>query len=822
MGLFSSSWKYQAFAASTPLMEEGDSPNTFIKVMLEGLSANDTFGNILRYTLTTDMYARSKSMVRYATRDIDPYIRGLPTSGLTTFNIQKEWISSAILREIKIPLIDFFWLKHGIFDAHYVGCKFIHDHYMDIEYFPWPDGCLLDIKNPNFDDGLEHWIPTDFQANTDLRVAELTADGGTLFSDQVGQVTPGEIISLRAVCCRGADDPAQTGSINITFYNSSGSEITTMSASNTTGGPDEWQLLTVIATVPAGAVTAKAWAGGTMAKAGHKRLMEYCIQEHVNQYYPSAGGHFYPWQSHWPDYFDVDLDFGYWADIDPVYDHRIQYTETAVTAADQMYWKVTIDETVAGNEPLYHDYGVNVGTWQDLYTDEYEVWLHHQMPNGLLQQKEITLTIADSNGAGGPDLSTAQVYPFTIRTYWGVREWILVDNFTYTGGLYYNVPDIDRRADDAGKPTGWWVDLYEEHYENYDRGWISTPSGTGGCRSLAGDVTNEALYVINSDTSNVHVEALISFDYSTNTPGGGLVVRVQDYQNFWLVAIKNPEDVDPVFGIYKVVNGVHTLAAGTTLTGMGPFDYPTWSHAEGKWQVRCEGDVITADMGIVQEGTFYPEKPDQSQTIVSVEDSTFNTQTKVGLWAQDENFWWDNFAVSAWPLGGNAGTYQTGRDWDIFVWDDTPDSGSNTGCGEQYSHFYIYRGPNGKTGPPYHASYAFTNSSTPFPSWLHWKMSSYGSDNMLIQFQPISGDTDEIILAEYGQFANAGAWGDWMDPYDFIVYLRAAEGTTSVATFKARFGIAEPGGSFQNRTLIAGTESVWKNITLTAISTGPC
>lgn len=276
MGLFSSSWKYQAFAASSPLFEtEADWPHTFEKVMLEGLSADDTFGNIIRYTQITDMYARAKAMVRYATRDVDPYVRGLPTSNLITTNVQKTWVEEAILREIKMPLEDFFWFRHGLFDAQYVGCKFIHDHYMDIDYFPWPGGCLPDIKNPNFDDQLDWWIPTNFSVDTAARVAVLDASDGTLYSEMVGQINPGDIISLRATVCRGTDKPntggfQQYGTINLTFYNSLGAEIETMSASNTTGGALEWELLTVIATAPANSVTVKAWAGGKLGDQAFK------------------------------------------------------------------------------------------------------------------------------------------------------------------------------------------------------------------------------------------------------------------------------------------------------------------------------------------------------------------------------------------------------------------------------------------------------------------------------------------------------------------------------------------------------------------------
>jgi hypothetical protein len=810
MGLFSSSWKYRAFAASSPVIEPDDHPETFLKVMFEGLSADDSFGNILRYTITTDMYARSKSMVRYATRESDPYIRGLPTSDLTTFNIEKAWVEGAILREIKMPLVDYFWMKHGIFDAHYVGCKFIHDNYMDIEYFPWPDGCLPDIKNPNFDDGLEHWIPTDFQHNAAERVAELTTDGGTLFSDQVGNVTPGQIISLRAVCCRGSDDPAQTGSINITFYDDEEVEISTVSAANTTTPGDEWELLTVITTVPTGAVTAKAWAGGAMVVDTRRTCVE--IKPESSQAYAAyAIINFYPWRSYFPPGINPGTEFSYPSGVLPGSNDWYwagTYSDTEIDGSDQAYIKVSVDQVLSGTSTvqLTENDGA-LDAWHDIWDDEWVVELWHEAYNGVPEHQNVTVSIAKSDGAGAPDLDTVINHKFEMWAYKGKKEYKIEDSFdANTGSLENHPPNLDRRAYDGGSFTEDWVDAFYDYYGTTDYGWITVTSSPQEAKSSGpGDVTNEALYLIDSDITDCRVIAGCIMDANV---AGGIVARAQDHQNFWLLAVKNPSATDPVLGIYKVSGGTHTLAASTTLTGLGPL---TGVNDTYPLRLTCDEDKITGEIAFMDSSVAQKVS---AEPRVTVTDAAFNTATDVGLWADDTGFIWENFLVYPWPPGAT--------DWDIFVWNDTPDSGSSTGCGDNYAHFYIYSNSNGKTAHPYHASYAFTNSNTPFPSWLNWRLTQADTDTFLVQFEALSGDTDQIILAEYGQFANAGDWGDWMDPYNFIVYLLAPESTSKTATFRARFGIAEPGGSFGNRTLMAGTESVWKTITLTSTSTGPC
>ena len=309
MGIFSSSWKYHAYAASTSLFEEDNHPHTFQTVMLEGLRMDDSFANILRFSYNTDMYARTRSMVRYATREVDPYIRGLPTSNFTTFTVEKDWIDAAILREIKMPLEDFYWMKHGDFDPDFLTNMFIHDHYMDINYFPWPDGCLLPLANPNFDDGEDGWIPTDAVVND--RIGEITTTTGTLYNESVGEVSPGEIISLRATCDRGSNvlDDGQLGSLNLTFYDTEGTEISTESDTNTTGLNGAWELLSIIATAPDGTVTAKAWAGAKIIVAD---MLALCRDLHAWWSFDETSGDRY--NSHGSLYTFHPYQYDYYAD----------------------------------------------------------------------------------------------------------------------------------------------------------------------------------------------------------------------------------------------------------------------------------------------------------------------------------------------------------------------------------------------------------------------------------------------------------------------------------------------------------------------------
>ena len=267
MGIFSSSWKYYAFAASTSVFEENDHPHTFQQVLLEGLRMDDTFANILAFTFRTDMYARARAMVRYATKDVDPYIRGLPSSDYQSFSVELPWVEGAILRDEKVPLIDFHWMKHGIFDTNFLVNKFIHDHYLDMNYFIWPVACLTPLLNPKFNEGDVDWTGTDYIINFTTRVAELQSSISNIYNDTVGLINPGETVHLRAVCDRGSDDPddGQLGSLNLTFYNSGGTEISTETVVNDSGLNTDWQLLTLVATAPAGSVTVKAWAAAYLS-----------------------------------------------------------------------------------------------------------------------------------------------------------------------------------------------------------------------------------------------------------------------------------------------------------------------------------------------------------------------------------------------------------------------------------------------------------------------------------------------------------------------------------------------------------------------------
>jgi hypothetical protein len=185
---------------------------------------------------------------------------------------------------------------------------------------------------------------------------------------------------------------------------------------------------------------------------------------------------------------------------------------------------------------------------------------------------------------------------------------------------------------------------------------------------------------------------------------------------------------------------------------------------------------------------------------------------------------WENWAIYPWPLGA--------IDWDLFVWDDTSISGSTSDCGNVFGMFYVYEGANHKTSGPYHSSAIVTTTAGQnVCDVVNWRATSFPSDTYLCQVEAISGDTSKLLLWEYGQSSNVFDFGDWVDAYRLQIGLYrwgdtgAAEyegAGTNTATFRVRFCQDDGTGSFGDRKPLAGTESVWKTITITCISSGDC
>ena len=105
MGLFSSDHIFTAYAGSSVLLEEETRENTVMSLMLQGIISNAaTISESIILGLQINMYARARSMVKYALKE-DGYIYGLPeVSHFSTF-IDNSDIQAAIERDIGEPIV---------------------------------------------------------------------------------------------------------------------------------------------------------------------------------------------------------------------------------------------------------------------------------------------------------------------------------------------------------------------------------------------------------------------------------------------------------------------------------------------------------------------------------------------------------------------------------------------------------------------------------------------------------------------------------------------------------------------------------------------
>jgi len=136
MGLFSSSRKYFAYAASSSLFEE--IPDTLESSILQSGIEGGTKADAIKWTINTDQFARAKAQMRYAEKP-DGYIRGFPTSTMTIINVSETTILAALQRAVG-PVDSVSWTKTGKIDEPYSINKKIQEVWTDLNYFNWPAG----------------------------------------------------------------------------------------------------------------------------------------------------------------------------------------------------------------------------------------------------------------------------------------------------------------------------------------------------------------------------------------------------------------------------------------------------------------------------------------------------------------------------------------------------------------------------------------------------------------------------------------------------------------------------------------------------------
>ena len=143
MGLFSSSYKYYAFAGTSPLFDDNSRPNTILQLILNGIIGGDASPpESILIGLNTNLYARAKSMYKYAAKP-DGYIFGFPTTNQSQYNITTTMLRPYIEADHGGP-IDFRTMHWGTFDnidrRNFWLEKAISDNYLNTVYFPWIAG----------------------------------------------------------------------------------------------------------------------------------------------------------------------------------------------------------------------------------------------------------------------------------------------------------------------------------------------------------------------------------------------------------------------------------------------------------------------------------------------------------------------------------------------------------------------------------------------------------------------------------------------------------------------------------------------------------
>jgi hypothetical protein len=153
MGWFSSTYEYYSFVGSTDLFGIEDRPDTLKEMILQSvLMPNGTSSSYdaIMLTVNTDLYARARSIMRYARRD---YARGLPSTDQTNVGVPSEALTQAIANETGQEIHELSTVrKTSSADINFLMQKSIKEGYTDPTVFDWPEG---DPQNPVWDQSRE-------------------------------------------------------------------------------------------------------------------------------------------------------------------------------------------------------------------------------------------------------------------------------------------------------------------------------------------------------------------------------------------------------------------------------------------------------------------------------------------------------------------------------------------------------------------------------------------------------------------------------------------------------------------------------------------
>lgn len=161
MGLFSSSYKYYAYAGSSTLLPAEDREHTVKSLMLQSaISGQSTMAEAVKMGLQTDLYRRSRKMAKYAAKP-DGYPYGFPTTSSTAYYLSWEDLEPFVEADVGSPVdvssyymndptsYQYFWVEDGInnsYNGWFTGDPPTADWYY------YPDEVEIPVENPDTGD----------------------------------------------------------------------------------------------------------------------------------------------------------------------------------------------------------------------------------------------------------------------------------------------------------------------------------------------------------------------------------------------------------------------------------------------------------------------------------------------------------------------------------------------------------------------------------------------------------------------------------------------------------------------------------------------
>jgi hypothetical protein len=310
---------------------------------------------------------------------------------------------------------------------------------------------------------------------------------------------------------------------------------------------------------------------------------------------------------------------------------------TAVTDFDQYYFKIDLVSILSGTAS--NEIG---STGTSLWTDSsrygevaspfpstpYSVWTDYwgYEPDGdgyqSITVKDATqdnvpehiivdITMAKSNGAGGPDLLTAKTKRVEFIAWAATNNWTVYDAFP----AYSTGTTLDGKAPTGNRPPG-------EVWSVVSGSWEYASS------LIRPDTVGDNLAVFETDVSDYTIHVGIGDVFGDIF----LVARYVDSSNYWYGGISDytgaGADGDPVLVLVSVVAGVETEVDRLVLTGYGSFNS---DRTDLRMTVNGENIEVAVDESYITTLSGWTGGDRNGELVASTTSTQHQTATKCGL-----------------------------------------------------------------------------------------------------------------------------------------------------------------------------------------------